>query len=346
MLGLAALRFLLPAGKLAGEFLFGPVNIFSVVFRQGTELRNDNGRTNILLLGIGGTGHEGPTLTDAMILLSIKNRPDESKTNLSPAVIISIPRDIYLGSLGDKINSAYDTGLKQGVGTLLVKSAVEQVTGFPIHYAVVADFSVFEEVVNTLGGIDVKVMDTLDDPGYPIAGKETDTCGYPPEEVATRSASISLSPTSEIDAFPCRYESLHFDTGRQHMDGATALKFVRSRHAQGDEGTDFARSRRQQLVLKAIKDKVLSSQTLLSPGKIYDIYSQLKSHIRSDLDSVEINMLVNLFLKYRTAQIKTAAIDQSLLENPPVDQRGWILLPKGGNWDQVHNFVKKQLESQ
>lgn len=346
VLVLLSLRFLLPTARLVKEFLFGPVNIFSVVLRQGPELRNDNGRTNILLLGIGGVGHEGPTLTDAMMLLSIKTQLDKNETNLPPVVLVSIPRDIYLDSLQDKINFAYEAGLEQGVGTVLVKSVVGQVTGLPVHYVVVADFSVFEKVVDILRGIDVTVEHTLDDPGYPITGKDTDTCGYPSDEVATRSASISLSPASEIAAFPCRYESLHFDTGLQHMDGATALKFVRSRHAEGSEGTDFARSRRQQLVLKAIKDKVLSGDTLLSPGKIFDIYSQLKSHLQSDLDSSEINMLIGLSLKYRAARIKTTAFDQSLLDNPPLDRRGWILLPKEGNWDQVHDFVKRELESQ
>lgn len=343
----AAVRFLLPAGKLAKEFLFGPVNIFSVILRQGPTLRNDNGRTNILLLGIGGAGHEGPNLTDAIIVLSIKTKLNEAEEKTPPPVfLLSVPRDIYLDALQDKINFAYQAGLDKGVGTTLIKTLVSQVTGLPVHYAVAIDFSAFDDIIDSLGGIDVNVEHTLDDYGYPIADKETDTCGFPEEEVATRAASISVSPLSEIAAFPCRYEHIHFDIGWQHMDGATVLKFIRSRHAEGDEGTDFARSRRQQLVLKAIKDKILSTDILLDPQKILDIYSQLKDHIRSDLDSAETNMLFNLALKYRSAPIKTAAIGEDLLENPPIDARGWILLPKDGSWEAIHQFVKKQLESQ
>ncbi len=342
-----AIVFVFPAAKLAKEFLFGPVNIFSMMLGNSMELKNDNGRTNILLLGIGGAGHEGPNLTDAIIVLSVKTKlTSEEKKSLPPVVLISIPRDIYLESLTDKINSAYQTGLDKGVGTRLVKGVITSVSGIPIHYVVIVDFSAFDDIIDILGGVDVNVEHTLDDFGYPIDGKEKDTCGFPLEEVATRSAAISLSPFSEVDAFPCRYEHIHFDTGPIHMNGTSTLKFVRSRHALGDEGTDFARSRRQQLVLSAIKEKALSTQTILNPQKIWDLYDQLKTHISSDLDQKEVNILVNLGLKYRSAQIKMTAIDQNLLENPPVDARGWILLPKGGNWDQVHEFVKKQLESQ
>lgn len=340
-------RFLSPALKLAKEFLWGPVNVVSVVLNRSSELKNDNGRTNVLLLGIGGGAHEGPNLTDSMIVLSAMTKLDTANTKTPLQVnLISLPRDIYIDSLQDKINSAYKEGLDKGVGTVLVKSVVGQITGLPIHYVVVLDFSAFSEVIDILGGIDVNVEATLDDPAYPLAGKETETCGFSPSEVTARAATINLSPDSEYQAFPCRYESLHFDPGLRHMGGETALKFVRSRHAEGDQGTDFARSRRQQLVIKAIKDKALSSETLLSPQKILDIYSQIKSHVTSDLDSSELSVAINLALKYKNAPIKTAAIDETLLENPPVDYRGWILLPKNGSWDQVHEFVKSQLESQ
>lgn len=338
-------RFLLPTLGLIKEFFFGPVNVVSVIFSRNSELKNENGRTNVLLLGIGGGTHDGPNLTDSIMVLSVKTKfGDSEEKNLPPVTLISLPRDIYVDSLQNKINLAYQEGLDAGVGTVLVKSVVGQITGLPIHYAIVLDFSAFSQVVDVLGGIDVSIEHILDDSAYPILGRETDTCGYSSEEVRTRAATIDLSFESEFRAFPCRYETLHFDVGLQHMNGMTALKFVRSRHAQGDEGTDFARSRRQQLVLKAAKDKALSSETLLRPQKVLDIYGQIKSHINSDISPSEMNAFISLALAYKDALTQTVAIDQALLENPPVDQRGWILLPKGGNWDQVHKFIQKQLE--
>lgn len=297
-------------------------------------LKNDNGRTNILLMGIGGAGHDGPNLSDTMIVVSA--------TSSGQITMISIPRDIYMDSLQGKINSAYQAGLDQSVGMILAEQAAGEITGLPIQYGVVVDFSVFENVIDILGGIEVNVPALLDDYQYPVDGKETGTCGFSPEDVTTKSASI-VDDQSALDAFPCRYEHLHFDVGLQHMDGKTALKYVRSRHAEGDEGSDFARSRRQQLVIKAVKDKVLAANNLLNPLKYIDVLNQFKSHVVTDFDLSRPDQLIKLGLNYRNSTIKNIFLDLALLYNPPIDQRGWILLPIGGNWDEVHKYIQSQL---
>ncbi|MBI4099865.1 LCP family protein [Candidatus Microgenomates bacterium] len=319
---LLALLFLtLPLLRLGKEFLFGPVNVFSVVFPRSSELKNDNGRVNILVLGIGDPGHDGPNLTDTMMVVSAKiDAPNTID-------LISLPRDIYLDSLGGKINTAYALGANKSpdIGLVMAKAVVGEVTGLPIQYAVVVDFSVFERVVDLVGGVDVNVETAFDDPEYPIDGKENDPCNGDPE-------------------FKCRYQTLHFAAGVTHMDGATALKFVRSRHAQSDEGTDFARGRRQQQVLAALKGKLLSGSLLLNPSKILEIYSELKAHINTDMDSKEAGKVLNLALKFKNSRVKNIVLDLSVLENPPIDDRGWILTPKGGDWREVHQFLTSQLE--
>lgn len=339
-----AVIFLAPVLRVGKDLLFGPVGVFSVVKPSASEIKSTNGRTNILLLGTGGASHDGPNLSDTIIVASIKTvfGPKETPEQF-PVVLISVPRDIYLDSLNGKINTAYAQGTEKGngAGLTLAKGAVAEIVGLPIHYAVRLDFSGFVQAVDVLGGVDINVMHAFTDNQYPLEGKETDSCGFSPQDVATISASID--PESP---FTCRYERLHFDAGMQHMDGATALKFVRSRHAIGNEGTDFARSKRQQLVISAIKDKIFSSDTLLHPDKFEKIYNVIKSHIDTDVDPGQVNNLVQLAVKYRGAKIISAAIDTNLLDNPPVDERGWILLPKGGNWEQVHKFVKDELMRQ
>lgn len=309
------------------------------------SLKNDNGRTNILLLGIGGGSHDGPDLTDTMIVVSVVTKFEKDDLRVPPVYLISIPRDIYLDSLQEKINAAYDIGLSKGAGLALAKTAASEVTGLPIHYAAEVDFSAFEKIIDLLGGIDVNVASTLDDYQYPISGKENDTCGLSPEEATAKAATI-VDDATALAAFPCRYERLHFDAGPQHMNGTTTLKFVRSRHAEGPEGTDFARSRRQQLVIEAIKEKVFSTQGLLNPIRDLEIYNELKSHIDTDFDLSQPNELLKLALRYNKAKLQTVPFDLNLLENPPVDsQRGWILLPKAGNWDEVRQFIRSSLET-
>lgn len=279
---------------------------------QQWELKNDNGQTNILLLGIGDAGHDGPNLTDTMIVASIK------PASPSAIFLLSVPRDIYLDSLEGKINSAYFKNLNAA------QTAVTEVTGLPIHYSISMDFSAFEKIIDILGGVNINVERTFDDYDYPVDRKETDSCDGDPE-------------------FRCRYQHLHFNAGPQHFDGVNALKFVRSRHAEGEEGTDFARSKRQQLVIKAVQTKIFSNETLLNPKKILSIYGELKSHVDTNFDLSHPDELFKLALKYKNAQIKNIFLDTNLLDNPPEDYRGWILLPKDGSWNEVHKFIKDQL---
>src|SRR5258708_37496057 len=201
---------------------------------------------NIVLLGYGGGNHDGAYLTDSMIAIHID--PKAKKVFL-----ISIPRDIWIkistnGTDGSysKINAAYEIGLddsgypnkqKQFTGAngggRLAEYVVSQVTGLPIDYFFGMDFSGFTHTIDTLGGVNITVEKTFDDYQYPIEGKETDSCGHSDTEIASLSAQLaSTSGTlTELDAFPCRYEHLHFDTGEQHMNGITTLKYVRSRHS-------------------------------------------------------------------------------------------------------------------
>lgn len=278
----------------------------------------DTGRVNILLLGTGGTRHDGPDLTDTIIVAAAS--PSGTIT------LISIPRDIYLDSLQGKINMAYAAG-----GLARAEQEVSLVTGLPIHYAVRFDFTVFERIIDILGGIDVNVTSAFDDYLYPIDGRENDNCGLPP--------AVVFDDESAAKAFPCRYEHLHFDAGVQHMDGKTALKFVRSRHAAWPEGSDFARSQRQQLVIKATKNKILSEKDLLNLPRNLAIFNELKTNIDTDMDFSSPRKLLDLALRYSNAQFKSISLGEAVLVNPPEDERGWILLPATGTWDQIHQLI-------
>jgi anionic cell wall polymer biosynthesis LytR-Cps2A-Psr (LCP) family protein len=281
--------------------------------QKQTVIKNDHGRTNILLLGAGGASHEGPDLTDTIIVAS-------AKTATPPAILlISVPRDIYLDSLGDKINSAYATGKLERA-----KAAAGEVTGLPIHYAVKIDFAVFERIIDILGGIEITVPRGFTDDEYPAAGKENDPCGGDPE-------------------LKCRYEKISFSPGRQKMDGATALKYARSRKAEGDEGTDFARSFRQQLVIGAAKDKVFSAEVMLNFPRLLEIYRQLADGVVTDITPAEAGTAFPLISSYRHAEIRSFLLDLNFLENPPEDNRGWILLPKDGRWTEIHKAIQSQL---
>jgi LCP family protein required for cell wall assembly len=324
MISVIAIVFAAPYLNLVKDTLNGPVNFFSLISPQRNLLKNDNGRTNVLLLGVGGRQHDGPDLTDSMMIVSVNTDP--TKNPKPPIILISLPRDIYLPELENKINAAYDQGNKKkpGSGLILTKSVVNQITGLPIHYAVLVDFSGFERAVDLLGGIDVTITHAFDDFQYPISGKENDICGGDPD-------------------FKCRYEHLHFDKGQSHLDGSQALKFARSRYAIGDEGTDFARAARQQLILEAIKAKVVSSKTFLDPQRMKDIYHALKQNIVTDLNPDEMGTFIKIGLENKTTKTKSIILVMDFFDNPPIDARGWILLPKDPTWKTIHNFIDLQI---
>lgn len=321
--------------KLSGPFIYG------LLFNKNIELKENNGNINILLLGIGGGKHEGPDLTDTIILASLN--PSKNVVNLA-----SIPRDLWIPALKAKINSAYSTGQENGNrGILLSKAVVEKVTGKTIDYVIVLDFSGFVKMVDYMGGIDVDVKKVLDDYEYPIEGKENETCGHSEEELTTLATA-----SSQLEAFPCRYKQIHFGKGMQQMDGITALEFVRSRHAVGEEGSDFARSERQQAVIHAIREKALSVGIILNPIKILGIVNILQANINTNILPSEYDDFIKLARKMGKAKTTNAVIDtgteannfQGLLMNPPMTADfgfQWVLVPRrgAGDYSEIREYL-------
>lgn len=307
--------------------------------------KNEDGSINMLLMGMGGGAHEGPELTDTIILAHI----DPSKNSIK---LISIPRDLYVDSLKTKINAAYATGQEKGnKGMLLTRSTITSITGIRPDYVVIIDFSGFVKLVDLLGGVDVQVQNTLDDYAYPVEGKEKELCGVTEEAIASYSAQIATGSATEFDLFPCRFDHLHVDAGKQHMDGELALKFVRSRHALGSEGSDFARSKRQQLVINAVRDKVLSLGTIANPVKIVGIISILGDNIHTDIPENQFDDFIKLAQKMKGAGIAGSALEEGnpyqerygLLINPPLTEYNgqWVLAPRAGrgNYSEIKQYI-------
>ena len=243
------------------------INTSKTVSSSSSIKKQEKKIYNILLLGYGGGSHDGTYLTDSMMVVHI----DLSQKKIA---MISIPRDIWVklptksgADFHEKINAVYQMGLNpdnypdvdvkgegQPAAADLIKRVIGPVFGLPIDNYVSIDFDGFKRAVDILGGVDVSVLKTFDDYEYPVDGKEKDLCGKTEADLPELEKIASDSPSL---AFPCRYEHLHFDQGTTHMNGETALKYVRSRHSLQD-GSDFGRAARQQRFLEAVKDKIIS----------------------------------------------------------------------------------------
>lgn len=291
----------------AGNFLFLP---------EGA-VDQYQGRTNVLILG---KADGEPELTDTLIVASIGRNKDP--------VLISIPRDIWIDEFADKINSAYWRGNEKedGGGLVLSKAMVGKIIGVPVHYSIVFDFNSFIKLIDILGGVEVEVERSFTDKRFPITGRENDECGGDLE-------------------YNCRYETVSFEQGVELMNGERALKFARSRHSEDKlEGTDFARAKRQQKILKAVRNKLLSSEILFNPTKLKKIWDLFSINLETDLTEKQIGYLARAAFDSRNS-VKNFTIPEELLFNPPYSKEYnnlYVFIPSSANqqWTEVHSWLK------
>ena len=339
------------------DAFFTPVSVVSKVIVNG-ELKKTDGKTNILALGVDqrSSGNVVQTyLTDTIMVMSL-----DSKNN--KVAMISIPRDLWVEKYRTKINSVYAAAISRERVRILdenskantkmsteevakaardaalpqIKSEIERIVGLPIHYYAIVGFDVFKDSIAAVDGIEVTVQNTFDDFEYPIDGKE------------------NAEPIS------ARYEHVHFNEGLQTMDGPTALKYARSRHSTNPlESGDFARARRQQAVVVAIKDKIVSSETLLNPTKMTGLYESFQNNIQTDMDVADF---ILFFKEYKDMQFDTNTISKIVLSNENTDDLGagtlmapdsetrsqlyngaYVLVPTAGTYEEIQAIVREAL---
>ncbi len=280
------------------------INFFKQIVRIVTNkdivLRGeDQDRINIVLLGIGGEGHEGAYLSDTMILASFK--PSTKQVSL-----ISIPRDLWVPIPGygfRKVNNAYAFGVLNNPpagGLELARQTVSRLVGQNVHYVAEIDFSGFEKIIDVLGGVDIEVERSFVDTTY---------------------------PTNEYGVY-----TVSFEKGVHHFDGKQALIFVRSRHGTNGEGSDFARSRRQQKVLVAVKEKLLKTGVLLNPNKIGQLLDLVGKNTNTDIGFSDVIRLAQIARGIDKEQIISKSIDEAsgLVVPAKTEDGAFILKPRLG----------------
>lgn len=347
----------------------GTTSYVNYIF-SGTPLKSTDGRINILLLGIAGGVHDGVNLTDTIMVASYDLKNNQ-------AYLFSIPRDLWLPSLKSKANAVYQIGLSQNNGLGLSKVVVGNILGIPIHYGLRVDFRGFVKVIDAINGVEVDVEKQFDDYQYPIQGTENDLCGNTEKEMdfneseakklniepgkktvlVTADGNIATDSAEEdkgIRYFSCRYEHISFDKGLTKMSGAVALAYVRSRHGTGGEGSDFARAKRQQKMLEAVKNKILSVGILANPQKMTDLVKALGKGVDTDIaiyDAVEFYKLSKKLGKTYNFILDNSPISglpnarTSLLINPPREAYGgaYVLISQDDDFSIVQGYVRKIL---
>jgi len=278
-------------------------------FHQDKILKGElSDRINFLILGMGGAEHEGPYLTDTIILASLK--PNQKRVAL-----ISIPRDLYVPSEDfgwQKINTINALGMaKKKDGILASKKIVENLFEIPIHYWIRIDFQGLAKIIDSLGGVEIEVEKGFIDNLYPAPG--------------------------------FKYQTIVFEKGKQIMNGERVLQYVRSRHGTNGENSDFARMKRQQKVIMAIKNKLEKNGPLSSPNKILELYNFYNKNVTTNLELVEIIKLTKLVKQIPEENIITHTFEigpEKELISEIANNGAYILKPKSGDFGELAKIVK------
>nr|MDD3720455.1 LCP family protein [Candidatus Gracilibacteria bacterium] len=308
-------------GNFNFNFNFKLPNIISNLnFDSQTE--NKDNQIKILLVGRGGGNHDAPDLTDSMILADI---------NLDKNIVsmLSIPRDLYVsyddGKRKGKINEIYmhykNLENDENKAMDYLKNKVSEITGEKIDYYVNIDFSGFKQIVDMLGGITITVPETLVDYTYPD-GKGG-------------------------------YTTFVLKAGTWDIDGETALKYARSRHST----SDFDRSLRQQKILTAIKEKMISDGYFSNPFKIKKMYSTMSPYFTTDIGLNGIlkiasdfknlgggNNIISLNLNNSCVYGFAVCEVGGILYTPPMEDFGGasILLPRDADYYNLEKYGEIQ----
>lgn len=249
-------------------------------------------RVTILVLGIDQPCEhvDEPFRSDTMMLVTIDPL---SKT----AGMLSIPRDLWVpipGFGSGRINTAFRNGEMNdypGGGPALAMETVEYNLGVHVHHYVTINYDGFIEAVDLIGGIDVDVPEDIRDPDYP------DRCyGYDP---------------------------FYLSQGQHHLDGATALKYARTR---ATFGVDFDRAGRQQQVVLAGLDRVMEQNVSLL-ARAPELWSAFEENVATSMTYQEAIGLGMLVMEIPRESFRQAVIDYNYVQDYTAPDNARVLIP-------------------
>ena len=260
-------------------------------------------RVNFLFLGVAGEGNSAPQLTDTILIINSSPKGDNP-------VGVSIPRDLLIkypnANYYTKINALYQEG---GIKTIAKK--IFEITNLEIDYYLVLDLNSVKDLINKLDGIDIEVKEDIYDPKFP----------------------------AEYNSF----EIFSLAKGDQHLNGETALKYIRTRNQPMG---DFSRIERQQQVISAIKDKILDLSFIWDFPKILSLWNILQKNASTNIDLIDLKYAWNLIKKANVDEIKFNAIAPPLVISDTTilgNETASVLVPKVGtnNYTEIQAFINK-----
>lgn len=267
-----------------------------------------DGRFNVLLLGTDQLENRvgEPILTDTIMLMSLD-------VETGKLYAISFPRDIWNEKYQTKINGLFEQGRQEKMANPAdkTKEVIQELSGVPIQRTVIVSLTTVSQLIDLMGGVEIDVPESFTDDQYPRSDVDIKTVRDP----------------------KLLYETVTFAQGRELMSGDRALKYIRSRKsATITQGTDDARSKRQQQVIAALLTTIASPDLVRHPvllGKLYGFYQiNMSPHISME-EVVSLGHTLGSNLKHISMNPQSFSIQSNsntgVISHPPQDsRRGWV----------------------
>jgi len=228
-------------------------------------------------------------------------------------VVTHIPRDVWADTY--KINAIYNLQ-----GPNAIKNYVQKITGQRPDRIIRIDFDAFVWAVDGVGGVTINVPTAFTDTGYPNDRKG------------------SIEPIT-----------VSFEAGEQVMDGETALIYARSRKGNNGEGSDYARGKRQQLIMRAIVADYFKPGNLFEPKTAETLFKLATQYIYTDITLADTKVLFEVMKNYENIELKQFGLDTSnYLTVPGTSERdayggAWVLVPINNDYIPIHNEINRLL---
>ncbi len=294
--------------------------------KQEAKKLDNSQKTNVLIIWRWWYGNDAPELTDSIILASIHKKKNH-------ITMLSIPRDLYV-NYGDenssgakfkgKINGLYVHYLAkyqdEDAAVEKLKEKITEITNEKIDYYVNIDFNWFIKLVDSIGWVQIDVPKTLVDHQYPNNSHW--------------------------------YQSFILRKWNWLLDWKVALKYVRSRK---NTGWDFGRSHRQQQVITALKDKILSNWSISSPTRIKSLYNIFDKYVWTDISLISATKLFTQIKLQENTKVYSSGLNTSCtyegvcekwwyMYYPQRSYFGWtsVLLWESADYKNLDDFTEIQ----
>jgi LCP family protein required for cell wall assembly len=224
------------------------------------------------------------------------------------AVLTSVPRDLWYG--GQRVNATYITN-----GWSAMQDALETFTGLRPDRFILTDFQDFSWIVDAMGGVTVNVERSFVDSSYPIDATKT-------------------------------YQTVSFTQGPEKLTGSRALIYSRSRKGTNGEGSDWARMKRQHLILKGMLDAVVQPGSLFRPMNVEKAFNMVTTNrMDTNLTLPDAYYLWDFYKDKDSYEIESLFLDTNYVYNPPMSEYGgaWVLAPLSGGYSEFQQVVHSTL---